>query len=198
MTLVMAFVGTKGAVMAGDRREITFLGEKARIETLERELYSGRIGNDRELAAKAGELGVAISIRDDKAKVREEDGGLVGEVTSLEAGLLRRRRLWVRAGSYSITDIEGPSRVERGKGGGGNFVVLGNELTKAIAGRFIRERWKNGSLEDAAGIIREAMEEAARVTPSVSREYIILWTGERTGQGKAGEKGAGREPEPQS
>ncbi|MEG3055036.1 MAG: DUF2121 domain-containing protein [Methanoculleus sp.] len=37
MTLVIAFIGWEGAVMAGDMREITFQGDGSRIEELERE-----------------------------------------------------------------------------------------------------------------------------------------------------------------
>ena len=36
MTLVIAFIGKNGAVMAGDMREITFEGEKSNRETLKK------------------------------------------------------------------------------------------------------------------------------------------------------------------
>jgi len=176
MTLVMGFIGKRGAVMAGDRREITFLGDREAVEGLERELYGGGIVTDGDLARRARELGVALSIRDDKVKVREQEGVLVGEVTSFEGGVLRRRRLYASAGAYAILDFDGPSRTLRGRGGAGNFVVLGNERTKAIAHRCIRERWRDGDLRDAAEIIARAMEVAGRATPSVSREFILLQT----------------------
>jgi hypothetical protein len=64
----------------------------------------------------------------------------------------------------------------RGRGGAGNFVVLGNERTKAIANRCIREGWRNGSLRDAREIITRAMERAARESASVSRRFMILET----------------------
>jgi hypothetical protein len=185
MTLVMAFIGERGAVMAGDMREITFLGDRPSIELLEKELYDGRIGTDGELRARAGALGVRLGIRDDKVKVSVRSGVLVGEVTSLEGGVLRRRRLFASGGSYAIVDIEGPSATLKGSGGAGNFVVLGNEKTKAIAYRCIREGWRNGSLEDAAGLIARAMELAPRETASVSRAFLLLETRERADVKKA-------------
>ncbi|HMA05617.1 MAG TPA: DUF2121 domain-containing protein, partial [Methanomicrobiales archaeon] len=78
MTLVMAFVGREGAVMAADMREITFIGDRESVERLEGELYDGRIVTDGELKGRALELGVILSIRDDKVKAREREGVLVG------------------------------------------------------------------------------------------------------------------------
>ena len=184
MTLVMAFIGKAGAVMAGDMREITFLGDRVSMERLEEELYTGCIVTDEDLKKRAGELGVKLGIRDDKVKVSEKEGVLVGEVASLEGGVLRKRRVYASAGSYAIVDIDGPSATLRGRDGAGNFVVLGNELTKEIAHRCIRERWKNGSLQDAVEIITRAMERASAVTPSVSRRFILLQTSEKVDLGK--------------
>lgn len=183
MTLVMAFIGERGAVMAGDMREITFLGDRASMERLEEELYAGGIATDEDLGKRARELGVRLKIRDDKVKVSEVEGILVGEVTSLEGGLLRRRRMYASAGSYAIIDFEGDSTTLRGRGGAGNFVVLGNERTKAIAHRFIREGWKGGGLREATEIILRAMEAASRETASVSRQFMIVQTREKADLG---------------
>jgi hypothetical protein len=191
MTLVMAFIGKTGAVMAGDMREITYLGERGSMEKLEDELYKGNIATDDDLEKRAKELGVELRIRDDKIKVTEDQGVLTGEVTSLEGGTLRRRRLLASAGSYAILDIEGPSATLRGKGGAGNFVVLGNEKTKEIANRCIREGWRGGSLRDATGIILRSMELASRTTASVSRRFLILQTGKKVDLAGAVEQAAG-------
>ena len=188
MTLVIAFIGESGAVMAGDMREITFLGSPVSIEALERELYTGLIATDEVLLSRAGDLGVRLGIRDDKVKVTEKEGVLVGEVTSLEGGILRRRRVYASGGSYAIVDSGDSVPIPRGRGGAGNFVVLGNEKTKAIAHRCIRERWKNGTLRDAAEIITRAMERASAVTPSVSRRFILLQTREKADLEKVMEK----------
>ena len=179
MTLVMAFIGESGAVMAGDMREITFIGDPPALETLERELYTGLIPNDEALISRAGELGVRLGIRDDKVKVANREGVLVGEVTSLEGGILRKRRVFASVGSYAIVDTGDGAPVPKGRGGAGNFVVLGNDKTKAIAHRCIREMWKNGGLRDAVEIITRAMERASSVTPSVSRGFILVQTREK-------------------
>ena len=184
VTLVMAFIGKAGAVMAGDMREITFLGDRVSMERLEEELYSGCIVSDEDLLKRAGELGVKLGIRDDKVKVSEKGGVLVGEVTSLEGGVLRRRRVYASAGSYAILDIGGPAVTMRGRDGPGNFVVLGNEKTKEIAHRCIRERWRNGSTRDAMEIITRSMETASQSSASVSRHFILLQTSEKVDLGK--------------
>jgi len=188
MTLVIAFIGATGAVMGGDMREITYLGSRISTERLEEELYKGLIVTDDELERRARELGVRIRIRDDKVKVSKRDGVLVGEVTSLEGGVLRKRRVYASGGSYAIVDTGDGAPVPRGRGGGGNFVVLGNEKTKAIAHRWIRERWKNGSLRDAVEIITRSMERASAETPSVSRRFILVQTREKADLGRVMEQ----------
>jgi hypothetical protein len=180
----MAFIGEKGAVMGGDRREITFVGDRASMERLEVELSAGTIVTDEELHRRAGELRVEIRIRDDKVKVTERERALVGEVTSLEGGVLRRRRLFASGGSYAIVDTEGPSATLKGRGGAGNFVVLGNEKAKAVARRCIADGWKGGSLGEARELIARTMERAARETASVSRGFILLETAERADVGR--------------
>jgi hypothetical protein len=184
MTLVIAFVGRSGAVMAGDMREITFLGDPASMEALERELYTGLIATEEALLQRATELGVRLAIRDDKVKVTERAGVLVGEVTSLERGLLRKRRIYASGGTYAIVDTGDSAPVPRGRGGAGSFVVLGNEKAKAIAHRIIRERWKNGGLADAVEIIIRSLEQASAETPTVGRRFILIQTAEKADLGK--------------
>ncbi|MCG7855055.1 MAG: DUF2121 domain-containing protein [Methanoregulaceae archaeon] len=176
MSLVIAYTGSRGAIIAGDLREIRFGGEDAAIAALEEELYRGTIVNDDQLRRRAEELGVTILVRDDKEKVRERDGILTGEVTESERGILRIRRLYVSAGHYAIADIEGFRFDLKGRGDTSTFVVLGNELTKQIAFAAIQKYWKNGTLEDAVRVIVRAMEEAASRTASVSRKYLLLQT----------------------
>lgn len=176
MSLVIAFTGSNGAIMAGDMREIRLGGEDAAVALLEQELYSGILRNDEQLRHRAEELGVMILIRNDKEKVRDRGGILTGEVTESEAGMLRIRRLYVSAGHYAIADIEGSRFVMRGRGDTSTFVVLGNELTRKIAYDAIQRYWKNGTPEDAVTVIVKAMQEAAARTASVSRSYLLLQT----------------------
>jgi hypothetical protein len=189
MTLVMAFIGEKAAVMAGDMREITFLGDRLSIELLEQELYTGLLVTHHDLLERAGELGVRLRIRDDKVKVWEKEGVLIGEVTSLEGGVLRSRRVYASAASYAIVDLGKGAPVLRGRGGAGNFIVLGNERAKAIANRCIRERWKNGNLRDAVEIITRTMGLASTETPSVSKEFIVVQTMAKVDLGQVLEQG---------
>ena len=51
MSLIIAYVGKKGCVMAGDKRRIAYFGSKEERELLEQEIYTGEITNDEELYA---------------------------------------------------------------------------------------------------------------------------------------------------
>jgi len=179
MSLVIAFVGRNGAVMAGDRRSVFFLGDDASVERLERELYSGRIVADEELHRRAEALGVRLFVYDDRCKVTIRDRVLVGEVTSSEGGRVRKRRLYASAGRYAIVEFEGGEGTVTQQGEGSAFVVFGSEIAKKITNAVIKEHWKNGGLAQAAGIIERAMEKAGRETASVSIEFELLQTAER-------------------
>lgn len=176
MSLVIAFIGTKGAVMAGDMREITFQGDKDRREKLEQELYSGAFVTDEKLEKRAEELGVKITIRDDKSKVTQRHGALVGEVASVEDGVVRKRRVYASADSYVIADIIDAEIKVTNRGSGTAFIVLGNNITKEMANKCIRENWKNGNLSDAIKVLILAMETTAKMTASVSKKCILIQT----------------------
>jgi hypothetical protein len=179
MSLIVAFIGIHGTVMAGDMREIITVGERISIETLEHELYEGLILTDEELKRRAEELGVSLTIRDDKRKVTQRDGILVGEVCETEFGITRKRRLYATAGEYAIAEIAGPAVSLTDKGRASNFVVLGNPVTKQIAHTWIREHWKGGGIHDAIRILVLSMERAAKATASVSGVYTLIQTPEK-------------------
>jgi hypothetical protein len=179
MSLVIAFSGTRGAVIAGDMREIFLGGDDATVQQLECELYNGDIKSDTELRQRAEDLGVSIVIRDDKCKVAELEGVLIGQVCETESGEKRTRRVYVSAGNYAIVDIEGNHVDLKKEGEGSSFVVIGNEVTKAIANQMIREYWTKGTLEDAMRVIIRTMETAAARTASVSKPYVLLQTKNR-------------------
>ena len=176
MTLVIAFIGNQGAVMAGDMREIAFGGDDSRIEDLERELYSGSITSDTDLAERADEMGVTIRVRDDKAKVSQQDGVLVGEVTETEGAAVAKRRLYATTGSYAIAEVLDSRLRVMQRGRASNFVVLGNDTAQRIADQCIREAWDGGTLEDAIRLIMLTMQIAASATASVSRTFILVHT----------------------
>jgi len=177
MTLVIAFIGKNGAVMAGDMREITFEGEKADREKLEKELYSGAIVTDEELAKKAEELGVKITVTDCKSKVSERNGILVGEVSSVEGGVVKKRRLYASAGNYAIAELRDSELTLTSQGKGSNFIAFGNEFTKQVANKCFMDNWtKKSELQDAVKILMLCMETTARKTASVSKQFVIMQT----------------------
>jgi hypothetical protein len=157
-------------------REIAFLGDDSCIEELERELYNGLIASDDELKERASEIGVTIRVRDDKAKVLQRDGVLIGEVTETDGLAVARKRLYVTKGSYVIAEvIDSRLRVTR-RGSASNFVVLGNNITKQIANQCIQGAWEGGTISDAIRLIMLTMQIAASVTASVSRTFILVHT----------------------
>lgn len=177
MTLVIAFIGKNGAVMTGDLREITFEGDKPDREKLEKELYSGAIVTDDELAKKAREFGVGITVTDCKSKVSERNGILVGEVSSVEGGVVKKRRLYASAGNYAIAELRDNEMTLTSHAKGSNLVVLGNEFTKQVANKCFKDNWtKKSTFQDAVKILMLCMETAARKTASVSKQFFLIQT----------------------
>jgi hypothetical protein len=177
MTLVIAFIGKNGAVMTGDLREITFEGDKPEREKLEKELYSGAIVTDNELAKKAREFGVGITVTDCKSKVSERDGILIGEVSSVEGGVIKKRRLYASAGNYAIAEIRDNEITLTSHAKGSNLIVLGNEFTKQVANKCFKDNWtKKSTFQDAVKILMLCMETAARKTASVSKQFFLIQT----------------------
>lgn len=177
MTLVIAFIGKNGAVMTGDLREITFEGDKSDRERLEKELYSGAIVTDEELVKKAEEFGVGITVTDCKSKVSERNGVLMGEVSSVEGGVVKKRRLYASAGNYAITELRDIEIILTSHGKGSNFIAFGNEFTKQIANKCFKDNWtKKSSFQDAVKILMLCMETAARKTASVSKQFFLIQT----------------------
>jgi hypothetical protein len=176
MSLVIAFIGTKGSIVAGDRREITLLGDSPESDQFEEELYSGQITSDEAMLRRAREFELHLGLRDTKRKVQERQGILTGEVTDFEHGILRKRRLYVTTGRYVLADKEGQSFTIIQQGSASRFVVLGNHFTQQIANRCIGERWKSGGFNEAIELVQKIMQTASRLTASVSREYDLIET----------------------
>jgi len=180
MSLVIAFTGSEGAVIAGDLREILMAGPDAAISRFEQELYSGQIRTDSDLKKRAIESGIILRLRDDKCKVSDHEGILIGEVAESEGDKVRRRRLCVACGTYAIIDIDDDESTLKQRGRGSTFVVLGNEVTKRIAHAMIQSEWKSGTFPDAVRLIIRIMNAASSSTASVSRAYTILQTRKKT------------------
>ncbi|MDY0130285.1 MAG: DUF2121 domain-containing protein [Methanosarcina vacuolata] len=177
MTLVIAFIGKNGAVMTGDLREIIFEGEKQNREKLETELYNGTIVTDDELAKKAREFGVGITVTDCKSKISERDGILIGEVSSIEGGVTKKRRLYASAGNHAIAEIRDSEITLTSHAKGSNLIVLGNDFTKQVANKCFKDNWtKKSTFQDAIKILILCMETAARKTASVSKQFFLIQT----------------------
>ena len=177
MTLVIAFIGKNGAVMTGDLREITFEGDKPDREKLEKELYSGAIVTDDELAKKAREFGVGITVTDCKSKVSERNGILVGEESSVEGGAVKKRRLYASAGNYAIAELRDSELTLTSHAKGSTLIVLGNEFTKQVANKCFMDNWtKKSTFQDAVKVLMLCMETAARKTASVSKQFYLIQT----------------------
>jgi len=176
MSLLIAFIGKKGAVLAGDMREIITCGDRICTEVLEHELYNGLIVTDEDLHKRAGELGLSLTIRNDKRKVTRRDGIIIGEVCETEGGITRKKRLYATAGEYALAEITGTDLIVSGKGKASTFVVLGNPATKQIAHASIQEHWNGGGMHDAIRVIILAMDKASKVTASVSGTYTLIQT----------------------
>jgi hypothetical protein len=176
MSLVIAFIGIRGSIMAGDMREIILWGDSSGSDQFEEELYSGRIRNDEGMQHRAHELGIQLRVRDTKAKVRDKDNILIGEVSDFERGVSRKRRLYVTTGRFALAAIEGPrfSLIQQGKAG--RFVVLGNPFTQQIANQCIQEEWKGGGYGEAFHVIQHIMTATARKSASVSQKYVLIKT----------------------
>lgn len=181
MSLVIAFTGRDAAVIAGDMREILMQGDAAQTERFERELYSGEIRTDERLMKRAEDLGIALRVRDDKCKVADRGGVLIGEVAESEGSYVRQRRLYAAPGRYAIVDIERGRATPRQSGNGSSFVILGNQGTRGIAHEMIRSGWREGSFPDAVRLIILIMNEASSRSASVSRDFLVLQS--RSGAG---------------
>ena len=174
MSLIITYVGSKGCVMAGDKRRIGFFGDEANREKLEEKLYSGEIQTDEELLKRASELEITLKITDDAQKVREIDDVAVGEVRFKTPFKTKRKRIYGTTGAYNIVELLG-SDIKTIKGGESSIVVFGNKMTKEIANKTIKDNWKNKtSLQDIGKLFSKVMDDVAQQTPSVSPEHDVL------------------------
>ena len=196
MSLVIALAVSRVAVIGADRRAIAFFGP---CPELEEELYSGKIENDTELAARAKELGASLQISDGREKVWRRGDLLVGEVTEISAKLSRRRRIYIAPGASLQVDIttsdsavaaavadadanavrcsceeacneEASGEARIRAWGGVGCIVFGNRFTQKLAYEEVSRA--GGRVNEA--LIRSILEKAGEKTASVSREHTVL------------------------
>ena len=115
MSLIIAYVGKKGCVMAADKRRIAYFGSKEERELLEQEIYSGEITNDEELYARAEELGISLKVTDDACKVKSVEDVAVGEVSSRGTMETRRKRIYGTTNGFQIIELSGSEIVNRNR-----------------------------------------------------------------------------------
>jgi hypothetical protein len=172
LSLVVAFAGSKEAIIGGDHRSITFLGS---CPILEDDLYSGKINSDEELLERAKELCASLQVSDGREKVWRHKGGsgnvLVGEVTEISLDRDRRRRIYLTPGAYLMAEITGGEARITGQGKAG-CIILGNRLTQRLASDVIRKA--GGRMNE--GIMKSIFVDAGSRTASVSKEFMVLRT----------------------
>lgn len=174
MSLIVTYIGSKGCIMAGDKRRIGFYGSPEARETLEDELYAGKIKTEEELIKKAEKSGINLKISDDITKIREMDNVLVGEVISRATHETKRKRIYAISGAYSMVELTG-SNIDTVKSGGRSIIVYGNKYTQELAEKTIKSYWKpNMKFVDVERIIEAVMNEVAKNTPSVSNNFDIM------------------------
>lgn len=170
----MTYIGSKGCVIAGDKRSIGFLGDKNQRELLEEDLYSGKIKTEEKLTQRAKELEINLKITDQGEKVRNLGKVLVGEVKIRATHETKRKRIYATTNGYHQVELTG-SEIKNVKSGKSSIVIFGNKITKEIAGKSLKKHWKSKiSLEEMEKIFQNVMEDVAQTTPSVSPQYDII------------------------
>jgi len=174
MSLIVTYIGSKGCIIAGDKRRIGFYGSPEAREALEGELYAGKIKTEEELIKKAEKEGINLKISDDITKIRERENVLVGEVLSRATHETKRKRIYAISGAYSMVELTG-SNIDTLKSGGRSIIVYGNKYTQELAEKTIKKYWKpNMKFVDVERIIEAVMSEVAKNTPSVSDNFDLM------------------------
>ena len=174
MSLIIAYVGKKGCIMASDKRKIGYFGDKKNLKMLEDELYSGKIDNDDDFLARAKELGISIKITDDANKLKIVGNTIRGEVSTKGTFETRRRRIYGTTNGYQIVELLG-SDTESRKAGEKGVIIFGNEYAKKMAETLIHRKWKaSQSLRYMGEIFQNILEEVASKTPTVGSKVDVL------------------------
>lgn len=174
MSLIIAYVGKKGCVMAADKRRIAYFGLKEQRELLEQEMYSGEIHSDEELYARAEELDVVLKVTDNACKVKSIEHVAIGEVSSRGTMETKRKRVYGTSNGFKIIELSG-SNIVKSKRGDSSIIVFGNKIAKSLANQMIQERWKPSfSLKYMGDIFGQILKEISEKTPSVGKEYDVI------------------------
>lgn len=174
MSLIIAYVGKKGCVMASDKRRIAYFGNKENLEVLEEELYSGKIISDEELSKRAKELDISIKISDDANKIETVGNTVRGEVASKGSFETKRKRIYGTTNGYQIIKIIGSEIVSRSEGEKA-VIIFGNNFAKKEAEALISKKWKATlSLKYMGDIFKEIISEVSQKTPTLGDKFDVL------------------------
>ena len=172
MSLIIAYVGKKGCVMASDKRRIAYFGNNR--QSLEDELYNGNITTDEELYKRAKELDVPIKITDDADKLRIVGNTVRGEVSTKGTHETKRKRIYGTTNGYQVVELIGSETKSRQAGEKG-IILFGNDFAKRQAETLIKRKWKaSHSLRLMGDIFKEILEEISLKTPTIGNEFDIL------------------------
>ena len=174
MSLIIAYIGKKGCVMASDKRKIGYFGDKENLNKLEKELYDGTIKNDTEFLLRANKLGISIKITDDANKLKIVGNAVRGEVSTKGTFETKRRRVYGTTNGYQIIELLGSDTESRNAGKSG-IIVFGNEFAKQKAEILIERKWKpQQSLRYMGDIFESIISEIASQTPTVGSKIDVL------------------------
>ena len=172
MSLIIAYVGKKGCVMASDKRRIAYFGNNR--QALEDELYDGSITTDEELYQRSKELDVPIKISDDADKIRVVGNTVRGEVSTKGTHETKRKRIYGTTNGYQIVELIGSETKSRQAGEKG-IILFGNDFAKKQAETLIQRRWKaSHSLRLMGDIFEEILSDIAQKTPTIGKEFDVL------------------------
>ena len=174
MSLIIAYVGKKGCVMASDKRKIGYFGDKENLAVLEKELKKRKIDNDDDFLKRAAELGISIKITDDANKIKIIGNTIRGEVSTKGTFETRRRRIYGTTNGYQIVELLG-SNTESRKAGESGVIIFGNEYAKRMAETLIKREWKSSqSLRYMGEIFEGILNEVSSKTPTVGEKVDVL------------------------
>ena len=174
MSLIIAYIGKKGCVMASDKRKIGYFGNKEKLDILENELYDGTIISDDEFLKRADELGISIKLTDDASKIRVVGNSVCGEVSTKGALETKRRRVYGTTNGYQLLELLG-SEVKSRTSGEKGIIIFGNKYAKQQAETLISRYWKSSqSLKYMGEIFEKIMAEVSAKTPSVGDKFDVL------------------------
>lgn len=174
MSLIIAYIGKKGCVMAADKRKIGYFGDKKNLEILEKELYDGEIVSDEEFQKRADELGISVKITDDASKLKIVGNCVRGEVSTKGTFETKRRRIYGTTKGYQLVEIFGSDVTSR-KAGGSGIIIFGNKFAKKMAESLISRKLKpSSSLKSKGEAFEEILKEVASKTPTVGENCDVL------------------------